>query len=55
MSSGNLGLADLAVSLSYDVVDFASDIAFKAAYGFELGVSLAYALIDIGLCTRLGS
>lgn len=39
-----LVLADLAVSLPYDGVNFASDIAFKAVYSFDLGVPLTYAL-----------
>jgi hypothetical protein len=37
----NLDLTDLTVALTYDIVDFASDIALEAANGFELRVALA--------------
>ena len=51
----NLDLTDLAVALTYDIVDFASDIALEAANGFELRVALADPPFNIRLCARVGS
>src|SRR5258708_14015388 len=52
---GNLDLTDLTVALTYDIVDFASDIALEAANGFELRVTLADPPFNIRLCARIGS
>src|ERR1700724_4279748 len=53
--SRNLDLTDLMVALTYDIVDFASDIALEAANGFELRVALADPPFNIRLCARVGS
>src|SRR5260370_651760 len=51
----NLELTDLTVALTYDLVDFASDIALEAANGFELRVALADPPVNIRLCGRVRS
>src|SRR5258708_3411935 len=51
----NLDLTDLTVALTYDIVDFASDIALEAANGFELRVALADPPVNRRVWAGVGS
>src|SRR5260370_33870189 len=51
----NLDLTDLTVALTYDIVDFASDIALEAANGCKLRVALAAPQVTIRVCLRFGA
>jgi len=46
---------DLSISPPYDVIDFATDIALEAAYGFQFRVALAEALAEVGFGSRIHS
>ena len=55
MSSGDFGRIDRLLSSLDDIEDFAGNVTFDAPDSFELGMSLADSLFDVGLGTGVGS